>query len=185
MREFELQSGLYDEQPVIEEKYLKKYYHKVKDKLDDFFKRHIGRQPYLGRIKIKLCKLPTYLYKVGNKIGISKIFGAYEPSSNSVYIDPVCLPELNDPERAYLKKYFRIPSAERTLAEELVHADQTNSGIISKSIYKYGKRAREYIEGAAAHIADMIYGYTDAYKSWKERFRRAMGSLGLRKAYYL
>jgi hypothetical protein len=159
----------------------------VKD-VKGYFSRTLGRLPYFERAMVTVEKLPTYvaeLYRGGKRllVPVGKVFGMYVPATNRVYIDPVTLPEMKDPERGMLKHYFKIPSFESVAGEELIHADQANSGIMTRLVRKYGKSAREHIEGAASYVSDLIYGQTGAYQTWKQRFRRLSEGIGLKRAY--
>ena len=117
-------------------------------------------------------------------VPVGKVFGYYDPAEDRIGIDPVVFPEANDPERETLKRYMEIPRAERTLGEEFSHKDQKDSGAIARYEIKLGpKKAREYIEGAAASINDYIFGSTGIYSNWKAKFRSLSRNIGLRRAY--
>jgi len=162
---------------------LRKYLERTADRLRSYFRKELGRDPYLGRLKVRLGKLPTYFCKIGDRLAVKKIFGLYDPLENEVVVDPVCFKELYDPERPWLERYFRIPKPERVLGEELIHADQANTGLMDRAFYRWGRKAEEWIEGAASWISDKLWGETSVYQEYKDRFSKLVRRKGLRPAY--
>ncbi len=179
--------ALYSEE-LTDERVLKRYYTKSKARLYDFFVKNMDRLPYFGRLRIGLAKLPTYiaLVKEWGRVKlrpIGKVFGLYSPETNTILIDPVVMPELDDPERAWLRKYMDIPSGESVLGHEMVHSDQANTGLMDRLYRKYGQQAREYVEGAASYICDAIFGKSGCYGKLKAWFGSLVEKSGLKRAY--
>lgn len=174
---------------------LGKYAKPIAKDMREFFGKNIGKAPYQKDLKIAITKLPTTyqvlwkMYTDGKNASIKpvgikpvgKIFGYFNPDANEIGIDPAVFPELNDPERKYLKG-MEIPDASRTLGEELFHHGQKKTGIMEAYIKKFGPDARKYIEGQAAHYSDQKYGSTKIYPEWKDDYRKLMDRYGEKKA---
>jgi hypothetical protein len=178
MKEMELYSDELIDRPI------KKYYKNVRTKLANYFGKIMERLPYLGNLKVRIAKLPTYFAFVRGKLApIGKIFGLYSPENNTILIDPAVVPEIDDPERSLLKKYIDIPDCEAVLGHEMVHCDQANTGTMERIYKKYGSLARQYIEGGAAYISDLIFGQSGCYKKLKKWFSGIVERTGIRRAY--
>lgn len=188
---FEGMEPVYLNHPEI----LSKYAKPIAKDMREFFGKKIGKAPYQKDLKMKITKLPT-TYQVLWKMHtdgmnaylkpaairpIGKIFGYFNPDANEIGIDSSVFPELNDPERKYLKG-MEIPDASRTMGEELFHHGQKKTGIMDAYIKKFGPDARKYIEGQAAHYSDERYGKTRIYPEWKDDYRKLMDKHGEKRA---
>jgi len=155
-------------------------------KITDYLRDKVGGLSLPERIEIEIRKLPTYysfvLESVGNRIKlylrpIAKIFGI--ASRNRIVVDPVIFPEIDDREREWLGT---IPPAERVIGEELIHEVQYYNGIVDR-LKRLGKRARNYLEGAAAYVSDKLFGKTGAYSEEKREYERLVERCGERRAF--
>lgn len=146
----------------------------------------LGKPPYLGDLKVRIARLPAYVYQTaeGGVEHVSKVFGLYDPNKGEAIIDPVLYADRDDPERNFLENAgIEIPTAERVAAEEITHHVQSGQGIIDRLVERYGREARGYIEGAAASISDRLFGETPIYDGWKRRFRDFASRFGEKAAF--
>ncbi len=155
-------------------------------KIVQYLRDKVGNLDFPDRIEIEVRKLPTYyvfiLERVGNRIKfylkpIAKIFGV--TSRNRIVVDPVIFPEISDRERYLLKT---IPPAERVVGEELIHRIQYHNGIVDR-LKGIGRKAKAYLEGAAAYISDKLFGKTDIYSTEKREYERLASRYGERRAF--
>ena len=169
---------------------LGKYAKAVSKDVRDFFGNRIGKAPYQNDLRMKITKLPSkyqVLWKMNEDgmkayiMPVGKVFGYFNPETNEIGIDPVVFPELNDPERDYLRG-MDIPDARRTIGEEIFHHGQKKTGVMDAYIRKFGADARKYIEGQAAHYTDQMYGRTGIYPEWKDDYRKLVDHYGEKKA---
>jgi len=154
-------------------------------KLKDYFEKEIGievdESDFTG-VRISFGDPEQYDNKNGNPIGDGLILGLYDPETkeiviNRLYSDELELDGPND-------SYFKLPSMERVLAEELVHRLQDKYGSIDQASKKLGPKARGYIEGSAASIAEEALGeHTGIYKEWKEDYRNGIRRRGKRNGF--
>jgi len=139
---------------------LEKYWKKIEPDLKGYMSEHLGYIPSFGEIEIEVAKLPTF-YSGARPVG--KIWGAYEPESQKMYLDPSLFEELSDPETEELERYGLKGKAEDTLVHELVHHVQRNLG----ALYKQPK---EFTEGVATKITEDITGrHQKCYPNEKEK----------------
>ena len=167
---------------------LEDYTQEAANGVGKYLQEELGKSPYFGGIKVRIEKLPTQYAIVVSEDGVGivpvgKIFGYYDPRTDEIGIDPVVFEELDDFERGMLESYFEIPNAKRVIGEELIHSDQKRSGSMAKALEYGPEKGRARIEGAAAYIADLLFGKTRVYEPWKADFERRVESEGLRDAY--
>lgn len=147
-----------------ESRVLEKYWEKVEPGLKGYLEKHLSYVPSFREIGIEVVKLPTFYALTGEGIApVAKIWGAYEPDSQKMYLDPAIFEELEDPERKALEKYGLKGKAEDILVHELVHHVQRSLG----SIYV---QPRDFVEGVATKVTEDITGRTQtAYPDEKEK----------------
>jgi len=196
----ELMSELYSDSvkemkgPIFENyrDVLSKYYRSVSGKVKGYLGR-LGLRQDIDDVNVRAENLPTW-YAVLFDRGkvhlrpVGKIFGLYDPSTNTLVVDKTTVPELGDSvtsdERAMLKAYdIGIPSVERVMGEEHIHHAQKKTGAMANYISRMGNKARDYLEGAASSVGDKLFGRTGIYQQEKEQYRQLVERLGERRAF--
>ncbi|GEM_PF-1925736 len=170
---------------------VKKYLSPVIGKIKGYFSRVFGFTPLFRNVRIRIEKLPSrylaLIERVGDRIRmyirpVGKVFGYYDAPTQTIGIDPCVFPELNDPEREVLKKYEMLLTPERVIGEEFVHNVQHRVGVMDR-LRKYAKKARDYIEGAAAYVSDRLFGRTNIYTREKREYEKLVEKCGEKRAF--
>ena len=100
------------------------------------------------------------------------ILGLYDPETKEVVINSLYdEDEKIGRDKGLTDGYFKPPSLERVLAEELIHHLQNKYGSMTVASKELGDRARGYIEGSAASIAEeALKEPTQIYREWKRDY---------------
>jgi hypothetical protein len=173
---------------------IRKYFSPAAEKVNDFFGKKLGAAPYAKNLKVKVAKLPSQYKRAIKKtrdglkqylIPVGKIFGLYNPETEEHTVDPICISEMDDPERKYWENLGigdRIPDGLPTNGHEYIHHAQNKFGIIKKAEDTLGSRARAYIEGYTSTLSDQLFGKTHVYEQEKEAFKQLVAKVGEKKA---
>jgi hypothetical protein len=162
--------------------YLRTSTRNVTDKIKRYFERKDGAVPYLGDVNVSAAKLPTYwgIFLQKTKDGlkavpkiIGKVYGAFDPRTNDVYIDPVTF-NRNDPEAKYM--IMKHEGVEKTAAHEFAHVVQKKAGTLSR-------HTRADVEAEAELMAADITGtnpsaYPKERASFNERYSNWITNIG-------
>lgn len=168
--------GLFDNVPVVRDDRLKPYVDSVMGQISGKFGEMYNAVPDYTSAEISVKKQPG-IYRllvdkgqvVLKKVG--RIFGSYNPDNNKIEIDP---------EVAEGKAPV---SLRRVLGEEMIHYAQNRFGSIANYAKKFGKDARDYVEGAAATWADRMFGETGVYPREKRLFEDYEREVGPKAAF--
>lgn len=197
-----LRSLLQDE-PLEEPTYLNhptvlgKYFRPLGRKIKRYFGESMDFAPYFKKLNISVEPLPTFarrFLEIGRGyirehiVPVGKIFGMYKPETDEIKVDPIVLPEINDPKtsawRNFLKRYGISNDGERVLVHEMTHYVQKVTGAIGRYLKKAGEYARPYIEGGATDMAEEILGKRQGvYDRETSLFRKLKRNYGRERAF--
>lgn len=195
--------SLLQDEPLEEPTYLNhptvigKYFRPLSRKIKRYFGESMDFAPYFKNLNISVEPLPTYarrFLEIGRGyirehiVPVGKIFGMYKPETDEVKIDPIVLPEINDPKtsawRNFLKRYGISNDGESVLAHEMMHYVQKVTGTLDRYTEKAGSYARAYIEGAATDMSeDMLGKRQGVYSRETGLFRKLRRDYGRKKAF--
>lgn len=150
---------------------LQRYSDEVLEAVGKYLKEELGISVgNFGKVKVSFGDFGSgYEIKKDGKIARAKIFGLYDSIKDEIILDKSLGPDYQE-EGEEIDGYNK-PSLQRVLAEEYIHFIQNKLGIMKDAKNKLGSKARDYLEGSAASIADSIFGETDAYPVEKRKFR--------------
>ncbi len=147
-----------------ESRVLEKYWSRISPELTAYLEKHLGYTPSFRDVEVEVTKLPTF-YALGldGIRPVGKVWGAYDPESKKMYLDPSLFDELGDPEQPVLERYGLRGKPSDTFVHELVHSVQDQLGAIHS-------HPHDYIEGVATKVTEDITGNRQkSYPKEKEK----------------